>query len=232
MIRLINVFAVMFTSMVLMMPLAHAQKTAFKGTIIYDITTEGQMPDMAKSMMPTVMTYRFTTEKQSMSLNFPMAQQKTIFDPAAKTAKILMNVVGQKIVLTQTSADVEQMRKQEGETIGVKETNETKTIAGYLCKKTVITKKTMDGKEKSSNIYFTEAIDASSFKVFNPFPEIKGFPLEFSMKSGSMEFKVLARTITKETPPASEFEIGSDYMPMSVADLQKFFGNAGSLLGK
>src|ERR1035437_5435515 len=107
MTRLINVFAVMFTSMVLMMPFAHAQKTAFKGTIIYDITTEGQMPDMAKSMMPTVMTYRFTTDKQSMALNFPMAQQKTIFDPAAKTAKILMNVVGQKIVLTQTSADVE-----------------------------------------------------------------------------------------------------------------------------
>lgn len=230
--RLINNLGVMFTAMVLVLPFAHAQKTPFKGTIIYDITTQGEIPEMAKSMMPTVMTYRFSTEKQSMALNFPMAQQKTIFDPVAKTAKILMNVVGQKIVLTQTSTDIEQMRKQEGETIGVKETTETKTIAGFLCKKTVITKKTTDGKEKSSDIYFTEAIDASAFKVFNPFPEIKGFPLEFSMKSGPMEFKVMARTITKETPPASEFEVGSDYLPMSVGDLQKFFGNAGSLLGK
>lgn len=220
------------TAMVLMMPIANAQKTPFKGTVVFDISSLGNLPEMAKSMMPTVMTYKYSTEKQSMALNFPMGAQKTIFDPATKTARILMNVIGQKLVINQTVAELEQLRKQEGETIGVKETNETKTIAGYLCKKTVLTKKTKDGKENISNIYFTEAIDVSAFKIFNAFPEIKGFPLEFSMKSGPVEFKVLARTITKESIPASEFEVSSDYKVMTVAELQKFFGNAGSLLGK
>jgi hypothetical protein len=222
----------MFSAMVLMMPIANAQKTPFRGTIIFDVTAVGNLPEMTKTMMPTVMTYKYSTDKQSMALNFAMGDQKTIFDPATKTVRILMNVIGQKIVINQTAAELDQLRKQEGETIGVKETNDTKTIAGYLCKKTVLTKKTKDGKENISNIYFTDAIDVSKFKSFNPFPEINGFPLDFSMKSGAVEFKVVARTITKETIPASEFEVSPDYKLMTVADLQKFLGGAGSLLGK
>jgi len=217
--------------MVLMIPVAHAQHSTFVGTIVFDVKAEGNLPDLAKTMMPTTLTYRTSVAKQSMALNFPIAEQKTIFDPATKSAKILMNVLGQKIVINQTSADLDQLRKQEGETIGVKETSETKTIAGYLCKKTVITRKTKDGTENNADIYFTEAIDASSFNVFNAFPEIKGFPLEFSMKSGPMEFKVTAHTITKEKIPASEFEVSADYKVMTVADIQKLFGGAGSLLG-
>lgn len=232
MTRIINIFTVMFTAMALMTPIAHAEKPGFTGTIIYDVSAQGNIPDIAKSMMPTVMTYQFSTDKQSMALNFQMAQQKTICDPETNMARVLMNILGQKFVINQTAADLDNLRKQEGETIGVKETNETKTIAGYPCKKTVITKKTKDGKENTSNIYSTSAIDVSKFKSFSAIPEIKGFPLEFSMKSGSLEFKVVARSITRETIPASEFEVSSDYKPMSVADLQKFFGGMGSLMGK
>jgi hypothetical protein len=232
MTRLLNIFTVMLTAMALMMPIAHAQKTPFTGTIVFDVSAQGNIPDLAKAMMPTVMTYQFSTDKQSMALNFQMAQQKTIFDPATNMAKVLMNLLGQKFVINQTTAELDNLRKQEGETIGINATNETKTIAGYLCKKAVITRKTRDGKENVANIYYTEAIDVSKFKAFSPFPEIKGFPLEFSMKSGSLDFKVVAKTITKETIPASEFEVGSDYKPMSAADLQKFLGGMGSLMGK
>ena len=215
-----------------MTPVAYAQKTPFTGTIVFDVSTIGNVPDMAKSMMPTVMTYRFSKEKQSMSLNFPMAAQKTIFDPKTNMASVLMNIIGQKFVIMQTTKELDELRKQEGETVGVKETNETKTIAGYLCKKTVLTKKSKDGKETESNIYSTDAIDITKFKAFNPLPEIKGFPLDFSMKSGPVEFKVVARTITKENVPAFEFEVGSDYKPMTVAELHKFFGNPSTLMGK
>ena len=83
-----------------------------------------------------------------MTLKFQMADQKTIYIPAKKEARILMDIFGQKIVFNQTSDELDELRKQQGETIGVKETNETRTIAGYLCRKTIITKKTRDGKGK------------------------------------------------------------------------------------
>jgi hypothetical protein len=231
MIRPINIFALMITALALTMPIARAQKTPFSGTIVYDIKAEGNVPEIAKSVMPTVMTYQFSADKQSMALNFPMMEQKTIFDPATKKASILMNVIGQKLVIDQTAAEIEELRKQQGETIGVKETNETKSIAGYLCKKTVITKKTKDGRENNSNIYYTDAINASKFKMFNTFPEIDGFPLEFSMKSGQVDLKVTARSVVKQNVPASQFVIGSDYKQVSAADLQKLFGSM-SLFGK
>ena len=63
------------------------------------------------------------------------------------------------------------------------------------------------GKENASNIYYTDAIDVSKFKLFNAFPEVNGFPLEFSMKTGQLEFTVIARSVTKESVPASEFEV-------------------------
>ena len=229
--QLIKAFTILFFAAAFMMPEAYAQKTPFTGTIIFDVKSEGELPDMAKTMMPKEMIYKFGKDLQSMKLDFQMAEQKTIYNPTTKEAKILMNVIGQKIVLTQTAAEMDELRKQQGETIGVKETNETKTIAGYLCKKTIITKKTKDGKEHNSNIYFTDAIDVSKFKLFNAFPEIKGFPLEFSMITGKMEFTVIARSVSKESVPASEFAVGSDYKPMTVAEIQKFFGGS-SLLGK
>lgn len=225
--KLMSTFIVIFSAMVLNMPTTLAQKTPFTGSIVFDVKAEGNIPEMAKSMMPTVMTYKFSTNKQSMALNFGMMDQKTIYDLATKEARILMNLLGQKLVINQTIAELDELRKQEGETVGIKETKETKTIAGYLCKKTVLTRKTKDGKETDSNVYFTEDIDVSKFKLFNSFPEIKGFPLEFSMKSGPMEFIVLARNVKNEIIPVSEFIVGSDYKQVTVAEFQKFFGGPG-----
>jgi hypothetical protein len=228
--RSIKSFALIIASAVFIVPIALAQKAPFTGTIVFDVKSEGNVPDMAKTMTPTAMTYRFSTEKQSMTLKFQMADQKTIYIPATKEVKILMDIFGQKIVINQTAAELDELRKQQGETIGVKETNETRTIAGYLCKKTIITKKAKDGKEHASNIYSTDAIDVSKFKIFNAYPEVNGFPLEFSLKTGQLEFTVVALNVTKESVPSSEFEVSSDYKQMTVAELQKFFG--GSMPGK
>jgi hypothetical protein len=225
----IKSFVFIITSIVLMIPTAIAQKTPFTGTIIFDVKSEGDLPEAAKSLMPKTMTYRFSTNNQSMKLDFALAEQKTIYNPSTSEARIMMNIAGQKIVINQTASELDALRKQQGETIEVKESDETKTIAGYLCKKTMITKKTSEGKENTSNIYYTDAIDVSKFKLFNAFPEVKGFPLEFSMKSGQVEYKVMARSVTRESVPASEFEVGSDYKQMTVAELQKFFGGIGSL---
>jgi hypothetical protein len=85
----------------------------------------------------------------------------------------------------------------------------------------------MDGKEVPSTVYYTDALDISKFKSFNSFPEIKGVPLEFSMKNGDKEFKVIARTIIKETIPPAEFSVSPDYKETSAGELSKIFGGKG-----
>ena len=224
--QLIKYIALTAASLLFLAPVSLAQKTPYTGTIVYDVKPGQDLPEITKSMAPKMMTYKFSNDKQSMKLSFPMMDQITIYDPATKVARILMDLFGQKIVVNQSAAEIEELRKQQGETKGIKETNETKTIAGYPCKKTVITRKTDEGKEIASTIYYTDAIDVSKFSLFSAFPEIKGLPLEFSMKMGQMDFLVTARSVTKENIPPSEFVVGSDYRQVTVEELKKLFGNS------
>jgi hypothetical protein len=223
---LIKYIALVTAFMLLMAPVTIAQKTSFTGTIVYDVKPGADLPESTKSMAPKMMTYKFSDDKQSMKLSFPMMDQVTIYDPAAKVARILMDILGQKIVVNQSAAEIQQLRKQQGEIVGIKETTETRTIAGYPCKKTIITRKTAEGREIASTIYYTDAIDVSKFNAFSAFPEIKGIALEFSMKTGQMDFFVTARSVTRESIPPSEFVVGPDYRQVSVEDLKKFFGNS------
>ncbi len=202
-----------------------AQNSPFTGTIVYDLKPGENLPEMTKSMAPKTMTYKFSRDKESMKLSFPMMEQVTIYDPATKVARILMDIFGQKIVINQSAAEIEELKKQQGELTGMKETSETKTIAGYPCKKTVITRKTADGKEITSTVYYTDAIDVSKFSLFSSFPEIKGIPLEFSMKTGQLDFLVIARSVTKEDIPPAEFVVGPDYRQVTVEELKKMFGS-------
>jgi GLPGLI family protein len=224
--QLIKYISLITLSVLILAPVSRAQKTSFTGTIVYDVKPGQDLPEFTKSMAPKMMTYKFSNDKQLMKLSFPSMEQVTIYDPSAKVARILMDIFGQKIVVNQSAAEIEELRKQQGEIKGIKETNETKTIAGYPCKQAVITRKTSEGKEVTSTIYYTDAIDVSKFSSFSTFPEIKGVPLEFSMKTGQMDFMVTARSVSKESVPPSEFVVGSDYRQVTVEELRKMFGNS------
>lgn len=208
---------------------AKAQKGIFNGTITFNVSAEGDLTESTKKMIPTEMIYKFSEDKQSLSFDFAMSEQRTIFDSSTKTANILMNLLGKKFAVRQNFADIENLSKNKGEAQSFKETKETKTIAGFLCKKVILTRKSENGTEIPSSIYYTDAIDVSRFKIFNTFPEVKGFPLEFSITKGGVDLKVTAKDIKKENLPASDFLIGSDYEKISFEELKKFFGNTGFL---
>jgi GLPGLI family protein len=225
--KLMTAFTVLLIAMVISMPVVKAQKAAFTGTVIYDVTVEGDIPEQAKAMMPTEMTTKFSVDQQSMVMNFGMMEQKTIYDVAKQEANMMMNVMGQKLLIKSNAAQIEEMRKKEGESLGAKVTNETATIAGFLCKKAVISKKGKDGATFNIDVYFTEDLDVSRFKFSNSFPEIDGLPLEFTMKNGPMSFKLKARSVKKENIPASEFAIATDYKQVTMEELQAMFSGGG-----
>jgi hypothetical protein len=219
----------LFALAISILPVAKAQKGLFNGTITFNVSAEGDLTESTKKMIPTEMVYKFSEDKQSLSFDFAMSEQKTIFDSSTKTANILMNLLGKKFAISQNLADIENLSKNKGETQSFKETKETKTIAGFPCKKVILTRKTGNGTKIPSSIYYTEAIDVSRFKIFNTFPEVKGFPLEFSITKGGVDLKVTAKEIKKENLPASDFLIGSDFEKISFEELKKFFGSTGFL---
>ena len=84
--KLLTGATLILISMISLMPLAKAQKTPFTGTIVFDVKAEGDVPEQAQAMMPTEMTLKMTPDKQSMTMNFGMMEQKTINDASLKTS--------------------------------------------------------------------------------------------------------------------------------------------------
>lgn len=222
-----STFTVLLTAMVISLPVAKAQKAAFTGTVTYDVTVEGDIPEQAKAMMPTEMKSKFSNDKQSMVMNFGMMEQKTVYDVTKQEANVLMNVMGQKLLIKNNATQIEEARKKEGESLGVKVTTETATIAGFTCKKAIVSKKGKDGTTINIDVFYTDDLDVSRFKFSNTFPEITGLPLEFTMKNGPMSFKLKARSVKKETIPATEFTIPTDYKQVTMEELQGMFGGGG-----
>lgn len=225
--KLMTGFILVFIAMVTLMPLARAQKAPFTGTVVFDVKAEGEIPEQAKAMMPTEMTLKLTPEKQSMSMNFGMMEQKTISDVATQESNSMMNVMGQKLVLKVTAAQMKEQRLAQGETSDVKLLADTKTIAGYVCKKAVITKKVKDGADITMEVFYTDDIDVSNFKFSNAIPELNGFPMEYTMKNGPMAFKMVARSVKKENIAASEFIVPADYKQVTQEELRNMFGGGG-----
>jgi GLPGLI family protein len=213
--------------MVILTPIAQAQKTLFSGTIVFDVKAMGDVPEQAKAMLPTEMTLKVTPEKQSMTMNYGMMEMKTISDAATMESNSLMNVMGNKLNLKVTAAQANEQRVKDGGAGQVEIKADTKTIAGFLCKKAVVTKKVSGNPDVAMEVFYTDDIDISKFTFSNPFPEISGLPLEYTMKSGPMSFKMTARSVKKETIPASEFVISSDYKQVTQEELRNMFGGGG-----
>jgi hypothetical protein len=207
--------------------IVNGQQTPFTGTVVYEITAIGNIPEQLKAMMPTEMTLRFSATKESMGMNFPIMDQKTIYDLTKKDATLLIDLMGQKLMTKKNAAQLEEIRKIDGESMGVKITKDVAVFAGERCKKAIITKKLKNGRLININVYYAEKYDVSRFNYANTFPEVKGLPLLFNMKNGGFNLTLRARSVKKEDIPASEFVISHDYKPMTKEGIQKMMGSMG-----
>lgn len=225
--KLLTGFTMVLIAMVMFNSLANAQKAPFTGSVIYDVKAEGDLPEQAKAVMPKEMISRIAADKLSSSMKSDMMEIKMISDAVKQESNLMMSMMGQKVVIISTATQLSDLKKKGGITTSLKTTNETKTIAGYLCKKVFMTVISKDGKEVYMDGYFTNDIDVSRFMFSNTYPEVKGFPMEFTMNMGSMSFRCVARSIKKEDIPASEFVIPADYQPTTMEGLKSVFGGMG-----
>jgi GLPGLI family protein len=207
---------------------AQAQKSAaFEGKIVYDINFDGSgLPPEALQMMKgaEVITY-MTKDQRRVDINMPIQSTSAIMDEKSKSITTLMDIMGQKYMIKQSAEEWKKEEEKMPET-SIKYTTETKTIAGYLCKKAEVTTISKEGKEETMNVYYTEEIPAATLK--QAYKGLKGFPLEYSMKQGGVSMKFIAKSISKETVPASMFELPKEgYKETTMEEFQKEMAGFG-----
>jgi hypothetical protein len=146
----------------------------------------------------------------------------TIDDFTEKTSVSLLNMMGQKYAIKQTTAEIEKEAATEGQT-SVELSDETKVIAGYTCKKVMVTVND-DGAKTTFEGWYSSELGSKQVNFKSLYKDVDGAMLEFLMKNREVNMKFTATSIEKKSLPAKDFEIPSDYTLTTQDELKSKFG--------
>lgn len=201
-----------------------------EGSVLYDMKVEGMPPEQAAMMGDMETRVTFKNNKALTEVNSMMMTQQMVADESGFT--MLMDQMGNKIAVKQSAAEIakeEAKMKDKPAEPKVEYVNETKTIAGYECKKAIVTTVDKDKKETKSELWYCE-------KFANPNKEgkgkgqsamkgLKGMPFEYSTSYGPMKIKMVAKEVSTEPVPDSKFALSTEgYKLMTVDELKAMSG--------
>lgn len=213
---LITIIAILFS-----LNCTYAQSMS-AGKVIYAISyPESTLDEQTLAMMPSEATMYFNNDKTRMEMQMGMGMNMvTLADNKSKTATVLMDMMGNKTAMTMTEDDINKEAKNAGE-YEIKQTDETKTIAGYLCKKAVVTLKD----KNSFNVWYTDQIRVKNSNWNNQFKNIDGFLMEFRMDQNTgLSMQMTAKKITDEKPGDEMFVVPEGYKKMTKDEMIKMYG--------
>lgn len=138
----------------------------------------------------------------------------TISDADKKETVTCMDMMGQKMA-TKTTYEESEKAAEEANT-KFKQLDETKTIAGYKCKKGIYSAEAA-GEVQEIEVWYTEDIINAKADM----REIPGMPMEMIMSVQGIKLRYIVTDVEKEKVPASQFEIPSGYRLVSADEMTK-----------
>jgi GLPGLI family protein len=201
-----------------------------EGYVLYDMKIEGMPPEQAAMLGDMESKMTFKNGKVLNEMTSMMFTNQVAVDEKGMT--MLMEQMGNKIAVKQTK---EEMAKEEAKSKEkpvdpkIEYTEETKTIAGYECKKANITTVGKDKKEEKIEMWYCD-------KFENPNKDgkgrgqgimkgLKGMPFEYSGGQGGMKFKMVAKEVSVDPVSDSKFELSTEgYKLMTMDELKAMQG--------
>lgn len=200
-----------------------------EGSILYTMQVEGMPAEQAAMFGDMDLRNTFKNGKVLTEMNSMMGSTQILVDD--KNVLMLIDQMGNKMAINQTKEDAEKENaKNKQPDPKIEYTNETKTIAGYECKKAIITLVDKNKKEEKIDMWYSEKfanpnIDGKG-KGQQIMKGLKGLPFEYAGSFGPMKTKITAKEVS-EAPVADEkFKLSSDgYKVMTPQELKAIMGN-------
>ena len=194
-----------------------------EGYVLYDMKIEGLPPEQAAMMGDMETKVTFKNGKALTEVSSMMFSQQMVVDETGMT--MLMEQMGNKIAMKQTKEEMEKAEAKQKDKPAdpkIEYTNETKTIAGYECKKAIITTVGKDKKEEKTEMWYSEKFD-------NPNKDgkgrgqgimkgLKGMPFEYSGGQGGMKFKMTAKEVSTDPVSDAKFVLSTEGYKVMTAD--------------
>ncbi len=201
---------------------AEISAQSFEGVVNYVITYENLPPEMEehKSMFPT--QAKSTIKGHMVKMEQPLSmgmKQITIMDNKAESGILLMDMMGQKNAIVLDKESREKFEDEQPDT-EFEYLDETKKIAGYNCKKALMTIK--DGQEEMVlEVFYTTEIANSGMHQMSG---LKGFPLQYSTALGQFVMTLTAENVEQKKISEEEFTIPEGYQHVTFDQFQKSLG--------
>lgn len=203
---------------------AQAQATISDGYISYSISVDSDIPAAAFLSMGSSLEIAFKGERTKAIAKVAGGTNtlSAIVDHKSKKGLSLMDVLGKKkaLKLDRDQLDEARANMEKAAKNPMRRTDDTKTIAGYVCQKVL-----MKDKESGANIilYLTDKITPKG----DPFAkylvgELKGFPLGIVVRFEGTTVRMTADKVSSRTPSDGAFSLSvpSDYELTTVKGLE------------
>jgi len=145
-----------------------------------------------------------------------------------KTGIMLMNMMGNKMAIDLNEMDLKAVSdKKAANNIEVTPTNDTKEIAGYICKKYLVTM-IQDDNVLNMPVWVTDAIQPETRYNIDDFQsKFEGMPLEYNIMMNGMNIKLIAQDITLNKIDESVFNIPNDYKRITMKEYMNMMQGIG-----
>jgi hypothetical protein len=204
-----------------------------EGTVLYEMKIEGLPPEQASMMGDMTMKIVWKGNKYYSEQSSMMYETKSVTDENGTL--VLMDQMGNKFYMKYKPEELsKESDKGSAPEYKIEQTNETKKIAGYDCKKAIVTSKTRDGKELKIDIWYTDKIPNYYSKQKNTtrryqdmsyLKSINGMPMEYTILQGQMSIKVTAKEVNFNPVSDDIFKLSTDgYTEIKPDDLKKMRG--------
>ena len=177
-----------------------------------DAATIAQLP---KSK--TLMVYDNLSKEQT---NYGPVLMEQILNGDAKTISILLDQMGDKKYLKFTTEESKQLADKVTD-IKIIYTEETKSIAGYTCKKAIVTSKNEDGITISDTVFYSEELGNEALNWGSKFEGLKGMPMQYKVTQDELVITVMVTEVKKGKVKDTDFLIPSDYVEFSAEEKQQ-----------
>jgi len=205
-----------FFSFFVFVSIAFAQSN-FEGKVMYTITYKDMPAEMKamEAMLPKDLIISIKGNKSRVEQSQMMGKNIIVSDMDQKNGFMEMDINGQKLRI---NISTEEFNQKSNQLPNIEYLDETKTIAGYPCKKAIM--KDESG-QLTMTVFYTEKI---TNKAQTEFAGLKGFPLQYSMTQQNMTMEMTASEVSEESISDDIFNKSDGYKDISQADFQKMMG--------
>jgi hypothetical protein len=190
-----------------------------EGKIIYDVTFPYETNDIKLALFPSEMTCIFDGDHQHTLIEsaYGIVKSEFIIDHEKKEFNHLVACFGSDYVMHLNEGEYQDWVKQ-FPSVRLEPTEETMTIAGYECKKTIAYFKS--DSLPSVELYSTTKLDLDGDNWWNTYAGVEGTLLGYDIEQYGRRMQVRAREVIFQKTSPEDFQVPSSYTRISASEMK------------